>query len=500
MNHTPNYSKCIRNISNAIHSSIFYIGISLFNFLFNGVWLLALLTTYQVQAQTNFNNQKQDGYRGIWFTLGQFYDYGDKYSGGLGTYTAKHKPLAIYAPEVDKTFFVYGGTTGENDRYLLCMIGCFNHADSTVIKPTIVYDKQGVDDPHDNPSLLIDPEGYLWVFVSGRGRHRPGFKYRSDEPYDISSFRQVSEEEMTYPQPWYIDGKGMFNFFTKYTGVRELYYEASPDGKQWTEDQKLAGIISEGEEKSGHYQVSGHHNGKVATFFSRHPNGNVDRRTSLHYLQSTDFGKTWTTADGKKVETPVTEVDSPARVINYESQGKNVYLKDIGFDSDGNPVALYLTSGGHEPGPDNNPREWRVSYYDGSRPTANRWQTSIITTSDHNYDMGSLWIDEDRWTVIAPTVAGPQKHGAGGEVAIWESTDSGKTWQLKNQLTKNSPRNHNYVRRVVNGQAPFLYFWADGNPDKLSQSLMYFGDGQGNTWQLPYKMSEDEVKVKVQKY
>ena len=43
------------------------------------------------------------GYKGIWFTLGQFSDYGDKYSGGLGTYTAKHVPLAIYAPQVNKT-------------------------------------------------------------------------------------------------------------------------------------------------------------------------------------------------------------------------------------------------------------------------------------------------------------------------------------------------------------------------------------------------------------
>jgi hypothetical protein len=31
------------------------------------------------------------GSRGIWFTLGQFSKYGDKYSGGLGTYTANHK-------------------------------------------------------------------------------------------------------------------------------------------------------------------------------------------------------------------------------------------------------------------------------------------------------------------------------------------------------------------------------------------------------------------------
>ena len=39
-------------------------------------------------------------------------EYGDKYSGGLGTYTAKHHPLAIYSEEANKTFFVYGGTTG----------------------------------------------------------------------------------------------------------------------------------------------------------------------------------------------------------------------------------------------------------------------------------------------------------------------------------------------------------------------------------------------------
>ena len=33
-------------------------------------------------------NPGADGYKGIWFTLGQFSEYGDKYSGGLGTYTA----------------------------------------------------------------------------------------------------------------------------------------------------------------------------------------------------------------------------------------------------------------------------------------------------------------------------------------------------------------------------------------------------------------------------
>ena len=36
-----------------------------------------------------------DGYKGIWFDLGQRSEFGSKYSGGLGTYTAKHGPIAV---------------------------------------------------------------------------------------------------------------------------------------------------------------------------------------------------------------------------------------------------------------------------------------------------------------------------------------------------------------------------------------------------------------------
>lgn len=435
------------------------------------------------------NNQKIDGYRGIWFTLGQFSEYGDKYSGGLGTYTAKHIPLAIYAPEVNKTFFVYGGTTDESDKYLLCMIGAYDHGKDLVAKPTVVYDKQGVDDPHDNPSLLIDPDGYLWVFVSGRGQRRPGFKYRSREPYSIEAFDQVREEEMTYPQPWSVQGKGMFHFFTKYTGVRELYFETSPDGRNWTADQKLAGIIEQPGERAGHYQVSGVDGDKVATFFSRHPDGNVDKRTNLYYLQSTDFGKSWQTAVGMTLPVPLTTLDNAARVQDYQSEGKNVYLKDLTFTAEGNPVCLYLTSGGHEPGPKNDPREWRVTYWQGSG-----WETSVITTSDHNYDMGSLWIDGGQWTVAIPSGNEPQLHGGGGEVEIWKSSDAGKSWKKEMRVTRKSKRNHNYVRKVINGRAPFQFFWADGNPDELSQSKLYFGDLEGKVRELPYKMKKDWVR------
>src|SRR2546430_12855558 len=109
----------------------------------------------QATAPSAPSNPKADGYRGIWFTLGQRSQYGDKYSGGLGTYTANHIPIAIYAPAVNKTFFVYGGTI-KDQRHLLIMASYYDHARNLVPRPTIVHDKNGVNDPHDNASLSID--------------------------------------------------------------------------------------------------------------------------------------------------------------------------------------------------------------------------------------------------------------------------------------------------------------------------------------------------------
>jgi len=89
-------------------------------------------------------------------------NYGDKNSGGTG-FVANHtvSPMAVYAPEVEKTFFVYGGTTGPEDRYLLAMASYYDHKRHRVPRPTIVRDQRGIDDPHDNPCLTIDEAGYV---------------------------------------------------------------------------------------------------------------------------------------------------------------------------------------------------------------------------------------------------------------------------------------------------------------------------------------------------
>jgi hypothetical protein len=112
--------------------------------------------------------------------------------------------------------------------------------------------------------------------------------------------------------------------------------------------------------------------------------------------------------------------------------------------------------------------------------------------------MGSLYIQKDRWSIVGPTEAGPQSWGVGGELAIWQSTDKGKTWKKLKTITANSKFSHSYVRRPLNYKDPFCFFWADGHSHNFSKSNLYFGNFKGEIWKLPHTMSGDhERPVKI---
>lgn len=435
-------------------------------------------------------NDHADGYRGIWFRLGQFAgEYGDKYSGGLGTYTMKHVPMAVHAEGT--TFFTYGGTR-RDERDLLIMAGAYHHEEHAVSRPTVVdtkpepnpsYDSETVVDPHDNATIAIDGEGHVVVFVAGRGRSRPGRIYRSDEPYSVSSFSYVTEREFfAYPQPWWIEDRFVV-LFTIYDedGNRELFWDRTPDGRPG-DPTHLVGI-------GGHYQISTVDEGTVYTAFNWHPDGDVDRRTNL-YVLTTDDGETWRTVSDASVDPPISDVDHHALAWDAAADGRLVYLNDIAVDDDGRPVVLYVTSDGPEPGPENDPRYWELA-----RWTGETWNRQRITDADHNYDSGSLYLTEDGWYVLGPTEVGPQPYGTGGEVACWRSTDMGGSWDRIHRLTADSEYNHTYVRRPHDNAAPFDAFWADGDPYAASPSRLYIGSLDGRCWRLPTSMAADRVEL-----
>lgn len=445
--------------------------------------IAGLVMALTASAAAVDTNTKLDGYRGIWFNLGQENEYGPKYSGGLGTYTANHVPISIYVEQQKKTFFVYGGTDDASGD-LLIMASHYDHATCQVPRPTVVYHKVGINDPHDNGALLIDREGYLWVFISGRANSRVGFVYKSLAPYSTDAFQYVMDFDAKYPQPWYVDtGDGTPAFvylFTRYTGGRELYWSRSTDGVNWTPGAKFVGF-------EGHYQTSCLWNGKIGTAFNHHPGGNVDKRTNLYYMETHDLCDTWRTVDGTPVAVPLTDKYNPALVVDYQAQGLLCYINDTNFDAQGRPYILYETSHNYAAGPGGDPRTWHLARWDGTQ-----WVITDITTSDHNYDVGNLWVEGSLLRIIAPTENGPQVWGTGGEVALWTSTDLGATWNKIGDVTHGSVYNHSYVRRPVNGRDPFFAMWADGHAFQKSESRLYFCNRAGtHVWRLPQHMSGD---------
>ncbi len=444
-------------------------------------------------------NEKDDGYRGVWYMnqpSGDEYVY--KYSGGLGTYCAKHRPFAVYRQEVDRTFFCYGGTTHDSNRQLLHMVSFYDHETGTVPRPTILLNKQ-TNDAHDNPVITIDTEGYIWIFSTSHGQTRPSYIHRSKRPYDIEQFELVpavmsqlaGDEAITnfsYMQAWHTEERGFLCFFTRYSdpAARTLFFMASGDGKRWSERQRLAAI------EAGHYQVSAVGQRRAGSAFNYHPRKGVNWRTNLYYMETRDGGKSWCTVDGVPLEIPLTEIHNPARICDYQTKGLNVYLKDILYDAEDRPVILYVTSRGYEAGPTNDPRTWTTVRWTGST-----WEIHDVLTSDNNYDTGSLWIDgQGVWNIMGPTETGPQPYNPGGEVAWWSSNDRGATWAKRQQLTRDSERNHTYVRRPENAHPGFVALWADGHGRKPSPSSLYFADARGRVYQLPRKMESDRVVPK----
>ena len=443
------------------------------------------LTATQVAKAGIMINGKYDGYRGVWYCCGKSEnpEYVYKYSGGLGTYCAKHIPHAWYVKEANKTFFTYGGARDGTQTHLVHMVSHYDHATGRVPRPTILLDKETTD-AHDNPVISVDDDGHIWVFSSSHGTARPSYISRSTAPYSVDRFKLVWTGNYSYPQPAYLSGKGWLLMHTYYEGGRTIRMMTSPDGVDWSERRLLSRI------HQGHYEISRpYKNVKVGSAFNYHPNvPRVFKRTNLYYMETRDVGETWTNAQGEPLDMPLTEPDNPALVHDYKSEGLNVYMKDISYDAKGNPIILHLTSGGNEPGPENMPRTWRTARWTGAE-----WDIQggdII--SDNNYDTGSLYIESERlWRIIGPTEVGPQQYNSGGEVAMWVSRDMGKTWKMVRQMTVSSEYNHGYVRRPVNAHPDFYGFWADGHGREVSESRLYFCNKNGDVFRLPKEMTED---------
>lgn len=319
-----------------------------------------------------------------------------KYSGALGTYTAKHIPVAVRGSDVDYYTF-----SKNHKGKLEIMVGS---SAGQLVKLT---EKTDTTDPHDN-AVINYWDGYIWAVVSGRSTIREAIAYRSKNRDDISEFIEVERGEWTYPQLW-----KQALIYTKYNNwKRELH------GRNKFCDNKLV--------EGGHYAVSYDDGEWLHMAYNWHPNGKVDQRTGIYYMKTRD-GCNWFDIDDNKLSLPVSEFDTTTRLWATDL----MYLKDITV-IDGKVNILGVES------PQAYPYGgFRYLY----RYTAS--ERVLITEVGHNYNTGGF-IDG---YIITPTFG--DTGYAGGDLSMFDydghEVDKGNYKYI-----------YNYVRKVFNGSGAYV--------------------------------------------
>ncbi len=386
------------------------------------------------------------------------------YGGAHATYCAWTRPMAIYAPSEDKTFFAFGNA---DNSPTIC---CYDHKSRTLDHAVVVAANPDMD-AHKNPHLLIDDDGYIYVFY--RSHCSPTHLEKSARPYDISQWVSmgVVAEASSYPQPWELK-KGEISVFYRGGGTHnatESCVRSRDGGKTWSKPE----IIASSPPKNGFYAVTiaetGEYPRKVHMAWSV-TRGDWWQRYHVFYAYSDDGGYTWKKSDGSTHQLPITEPTSE-RIFKSDVPDRGVWLKDIQLDSKGNPYILFV---------DANTLtydcEWRVAVLRGGK-----WSIHEIAKCDHMYDAGSLVVlaDGDIRAYLPTTPSQPYQDG--GDIDEWQSTDGAKTWTNTKHITSGSKYSHNYVKTVFNHQkGDFRVFWCYGDarvpPETRDVELYWYGE------------------------
>ena len=401
----------------------------------------------------------ESDYRGVWYCCGTanvLPGNNHVYSGPMATYSAWHRPMAVYAPAVNTTYFVFG-----NERNAPA-IGSYDHAARAYSRPTILGANPD-GDAHRNPTLLLDDTGRLCVFYGAH--NHPTRVLRSIRPYAIDSWREcatIVDPGTSYPQPFQLlPGEIFVSYRESSSGWRSRvsrnHGETREDPVEIVEFQGCA-IYAMSIAETGDYPRSVH------LAWSRLGGGTDEeirtkhlwaRRYNIYYACSDDGGRTWRRSDGTLYDLPVKEA---AAEKLYDCGERGVWLKDIQLGPDGRPFILFI---------DADPFTY-VSHWKCGRFSDDGWRFSDIAVGDHMYDDGGMVIEDRSVTVYAPTTAS-QPREDGGEIDVWRSADGDGPWQRGEQLTAGSDLSHNNVKVVFNHQAgpgDMQVFWTYG--DSLS--------------------------------
>ena len=385
-------------------------------------------------------------------------------------YTQYHTPAATYYTTIrpngirfvgryDRSYFVYGDYSRDP------AIRYYDNSTGILSEAVIAGRTPILGDAHGNPSLLIDDEGYIYVFFGCH--HHPIRMRRSKAPENILEWEEEVQIDVaaTYPQPYMLDSRTIITSFREYTGIETAgwgYVTSTSKGQEWSscrllvnEPKKFIYALSEVVRNS--LDEASYH--LVITPF----NYDTSLYENIYYIRSDDGMGTFQASDGTVIagEPPFTL--SQLELV-YENADSSSHVNDFAIGGDGTPYILF-NEGPWSQAALPAPGEWKLA-----RRSESGWVINSIAPCNHLFDRGCLLVDRaPRLRAFLPV--GHDLHD-GGEMVEYSSEDNGHTWELSNEITRDSELSHNYAVRVLGAAQDFQVFWSFGSSEPCGSSAM----------------------------
>ena len=301
----------------------------------------------------------------------------------------------------------------------------------------------GFRDDHDDPALLVEPDGRITAFYSHH--NGPFMLYRTTKnPHDVKSWGAeqavpTHRGQNTYANPVRLSSESKTYLFFR-GDVQPTFATRSSKGK-WSTAKTL---VSEPGENP-YMKVASNDRDKIAFAFTNgHPRGPV---TNIYYAE---YRKgTISHADGRAIaklkSAPFRPADSDEVYDAQAHAGRRAWIHDVALTKDGKPVLVYATFSD----------DGYSHRYEYARWTGKKWTVHAIAeaggpmTTDpiERYYSGGVVLDHRDPRIVYASV----QQGSAHEILRFVTRDGGLSWKRK-AITSSSPTDN--VRPFVPRNLP----------------------------------------------
>jgi hypothetical protein len=311
-------------------------------------------------------------------------------------------------------------------------VASYDH-DSGLRTITTLKSRLQIDD-HDNPSILVRPDGRLLVFWSTHGGDNMWYR-RSARPEDITAWEPErvlptntpGTNGYTYPNPVQLPAEGNRIYLFWRGGNNNPSFSTLNSGSStWSRARTM--ILNPGDRPYVKYADNGRDTIAMA-FTQGHPRAG---RTNIYFAAYR--AGALRRADGSVISTMANLPIAPAEaeeIYNWQINGK-AWVHDVALDAAGNPVIVYATF------PTDTDHRYRYARWNGSswtdRELVRAGRSMSVDPREPNYSGGITLDHEDPSTVyLSRQVAGVF------ETEVWTTPDEGASWSSRS-LTSGSAR------------------------------------------------------------